>query len=430
MEQLNFKTNTMNICNVYIYVPAGSIYEKPGIFGISHLLEHMLMKQTKTFTTEKLHTKLTEIGGITNAGTTKDLTYYYIRTHVDNYKEAIEIMYSIINEPKFSEEELENEKKIVLEELRQGKDNSENELYQAAKLSVLPKKNELSFPVIGKEEDIKRITVHDLKEYFKRRYSEYVVFIYGDVKHMKQIKALTIKTFGKESMNRSFNFKEENKNPSYFLTLDRGKIIFFPKPDFIQYSTYLTFPTISIYDIKKIIVVNFLRFILASGGLNSILYKKLREKRGLVYSIFTLNDESRGIGLFQINFSTSNNNINYIISLILESLLDLKIRGITEKQLKFWKKGMVNKTKYLFVNGTFKEMWDYNNTFYQLKLDEKTFLKEINSVTNDDVKSVSRNTFNFIKMGIVSSGNYPKNDTDLTTYLDDLRETYQKLSPQ
>ena len=59
-------------------MPAGSIYEKDKIRGISHLLEHMLMKRTKHYTNKTLSSEITKIGGISNAGTSKDVTYYYI----------------------------------------------------------------------------------------------------------------------------------------------------------------------------------------------------------------------------------------------------------------------------------------------------------------------------------------------------------------
>ena len=67
LQKINIITNTTNMFNIFIYVPAGSIYEKKGIFGISHLLEHMLMKRTKQFSSVELPKELTYIGGISNA---------------------------------------------------------------------------------------------------------------------------------------------------------------------------------------------------------------------------------------------------------------------------------------------------------------------------------------------------------------------------
>jgi hypothetical protein len=95
--------------------------------------------------------------------------------------------------------------------------------------------------------------------------------------------------------------------------------------------------------------------------------------------------------------------------------------------LEYWKESMINKNKYLFSNLTMREAWNCNTIFYQVNVTEEKFFKMIESITSKDVMAVSRELFDFSKMGIATVGNYTKTD-EMIKELEDLRDTYQKIS--
>ena len=403
-----------------------SIYEKKGIRGISHLLEHMLMKRTKNLSNKELYGKMTEIGGITNAGTVKDLTYYYINTHIDNFKTATDIMYDIIKNPEFDKEELEKEKKVVLEEYAMYEDDWADIIYNTSIKTVL-NKNEYEMKIIGEPGDIKRITIKDLQNYFNKYYiSKFILCVNIDKKHLDSVEKYIDNVFKLDMRKVSkLDISSLDSKASHFSVFPRGKIEIMQK-DFSQYNTVITFPSFSIYMVREMVVLNFLRFALTSSGLNSLLFRKIRLERGLVYSISSSSEENRGMGLFQISFGTTNANTVYIMSLILSLLSDLKVAGLNEKDLKYFKKSMMNSQKYLFSKENFKELWEFNSIFYQLNFDQSRFMDIIQDIKNEDIKSVSSTVFDFIKMGILTVGNYT--GTSIKEDIDSIRETYQKIS--
>ena len=426
IDRFNYITNNNGMFNIYAYVPAGSIYEKKGIRGISHLLEHMLMKRTKNLSNKELYGKMTEIGGITNAGTVKDLTYYYINTHIDNFKTATDIMYDIIKNPEFDKEELEKEKKVVLEEYAMYEDDWADIIYNTSIKTVL-NKNEYEMKIIGEPGDIKRITIKDLQNYFNKYYiSKFILCVNIDKKHLDSVEKYIDNVFKLDMRKVSkLDISSLDSKASHFSVFPRGKIEIMQK-DFSQYNTVITFPSFSIYMVREMVVLNFLRFALTSSGLNSLLFRKIRLERGLVYSISSSSEENRGMGLFQISFGTTNANTVYIMSLILSLLSDLKVAGLNEKDLKYFKKSMMNSQKYLFSKENFKELWEFNSIFYQLNLDQSRFMDIIQDIKNEDIKSVSSTVFDFIKMGILTVGNYT--GTSIKEDIDSIRETYQKIS--
>ena len=426
IDRFNYITNNNGMFNIYAYVPAGSIYEKKGIRGISHLLEHMLMKRTKNLSNKELYGKMTEIGGITNAGTVKDLTYYYINTHIDNFKTATDIMYDIIKNPEFDKEELEKEKKVVLEEYAMYEDDWADIIYNTSIKTVL-NKNEYEMKIIGEPGDIKRITIKDLQNYFNKYYiSKFILCVNIDKKHLDSVEKYIDNVFKLDMRKVSkLDISSLDSKASHFSVFPRGKIEIMQK-DFSQYNTVITFPSFSIYMVREMVVLNFLRFALTSSGLNSLLFRKIRLERGLVYSISSSSEENRGMGLFQISFGTTNANTVYIMSLILSLLSDMKVAGLNEKDLKYFKKSMMNSQKYLFSKENFKELWEFNSIFYQLNLDQSRFMDIIQDIKNEDIKSVSSTVFDFIKMGILTVGNYT--GTSIKEDIDSIRETYQKIS--
>jgi predicted Zn-dependent peptidase len=422
MKQVNIITNSSDIFNIYIYVPAGSIYEYDGIRGISHLLEHMLMKHTKNFTNKELFKEITKIGGISNAGTSKDVTYYYIKTHIDNYKISLKIMNDIINFPIFTEKELEKEKKIVLEEFAQRSDDIEDKVDDTSTLSVLEEKNNYSHVIRGDRKDIMNISISDLKKYYNLTYKNYILIINCDKKFKKLVINETSKYFNNNNVNISKNLiVPKNVN----LIRNEGLVSVVDYENITQFITILAFPTYPIKMIKEIAILNFIKFIITSSGFNSILFTEIREKRGLVYRISSYNEDYRYLGILKIQFSSTNPDTQYIISIILSYLKNLIVNGLSESRLKYFKLSFINKTKYIFSQDEIREQWYSNSLFYDLNITVPEYIKLIKNITNEDIKKASKYIFNFKKMGVATYGNYK--DKNIEKEILDIKNTYHSI---
>lgn len=423
-DKINFLENTSGVFNIYVYLPLGSIYEPKNKRGISHLMEHMMMKRSKHFTTSKMYETITYLGGNANAGTTKDLVYFFIKTTVPNYKLAANIIHDLIYNTYFDETNLEMEKKVVLEEYNQREDDYESIIDELATSSVLSDNNPYSKTVRGKREDIKSVTTEDMRSFVKSVRNKYILVVSCDKKLLPECKTYIRKLFGK---NETLNFYDETMAKKVLVNPNPINVIVKPSEIRLsQYTTYLTFVSYPNYKVKENIILSLIKFILTSAGFNSILFSKLREERGLVYYINSYNEDYRYIGIYKITFATSNSNIVYLISLIFSTLLEFIKQGLNDKKLAYFKKSYLNKLEYMFSDQSFKDSWYGDNLFYQTGMTHKQIIDYISGCTNNDIKRVAKDVLGSNNIGVVTYGVY-KNTATLTNDIKETISTYLSL---
>lgn len=422
LQKLNFIYNNRDVFHIFIYVPAGSIYEPDELRGISHLLEHMVLKHTKEFNEKELLEEITILGGSYNAVTDRDATFYYIMTHKDNYKKSIDILHSVICEPIFKKYELDIERKVVLEEINKRIDSDLN-LYNLSYLTILEPTNKYTFPVEGSTKTLNNITVDDLTKYFRDHYKNFSVFINCDEKNKTEIENYTYHKFGK---NQIYNF---NDISMMYSNLNFRTMLYVIPKKYTQYSTHIVFPGFIRSMVKENIILNFIKYCLVSAGLYSMLTYQLRSKRGLIYSIYSINEIYRYIGLFKFSILTSDKKTDHILSIIFDILYKLKRNGMTKKLMNYFKKGFLNEQKYALTNEEFKSILHSESTFYASNLSDEDYIKLIKNITTDDIKNIATKIFDFSKMGVLTYGNYT-NDKIIKNKLINLINTYNTISQQ
>jgi predicted Zn-dependent peptidase len=400
-----------------VYVPAGSIYEDDKTRGISHLLEHMVLKHTKKYTEKQLLAEITSIGGKYNAVTDRDVTFYFIMSHIDNFKKCVDILQSAVQEPVFTEQELDVERKVVLEEIKKRQDN-DADLYNLSYFTVLAPDNKYVMPVEGYEKTLNNITVNDLNAYFKSKYQNIMIMINCDSRKRQHVEKYVLQKFGPQKLVDNDAIREMYGSIGY-----RSSIIIASRK-YSQFSVQLLFPSFPRAMTKEVIVLEFIRYCLVSAGLYSILMYELRSKRGLVYGISSINENYRYIGIFRISLSTSYSKIDHILSLIMNVLTDLKNKGLSAKILEYYRKGYINEQKYALTSNEFKTMLYGETLFYgNTPLNDKEYIHTIRNITNDDIKEVATNVFDYNKMGILAYGDF-HNKKRLQQQLLDVIDSY------
>lgn len=419
-SSLNFITNTKKIFHIIVYFPAGSIYEDEKTRGISHLLEHMMMKHTKKFTEMELLKEGTAIGGNWNAQTDRDLTCYYMMTHMDNYKKCIDIMHSCTREPVFTKYELDIERKVVIEEFNKNIDRH-SDMDNLCYHTVFTKHNPYVRPIEGYVKTLNSITVDDLHAYVKRRYTQEMVFINCEGGATKRkVEQYATKLFGKSKM---IDFNEENmKKEVEGSKKAQGEIYVVSKP-LKQCNVLFLFPTYPRHMGKENLIVEFIKYCLVESGLYSILMNELRTKRGLVYGVQSLNETYRYLGILSFSISTSSKEADYIIGLVLEELLKVRRNGFSPKTLAYFKKSFLNARKYYMTNEIHRSFVIGESLFYGKNLDH---LEIIQSFSNADIIKVANDVFNLQTMGILTYGNY-KDVEEVADKIDNLVSTYKNM---
>lgn len=396
MKKVNVITNKQNIFCIYVCVDAGGVHETRDNGGISHVLEHMLLKRTKHYTENALIHKLSELGGTANATTDKDATCYYVYTVAENWREAIDILASVVIFPRFDSKELEIEKKIIVEEIHMRKDKF-MDCYNASVNTVLHPSNPYCHRVEGTIANVRKFAPRDLMRAHAERYGRFLVL----ANCPRQLKARVAARIAAKFGSRTVEFEGVGRESLRFHSRVDAM-----RTEKSQYTHIVTFPSFPKRELRKNAILNFIRFAFINGSFKSRLFYKLRTKLGLVYSVSSSNDTYRELGLFNIEASSAKDDAERILSEILSTLESAASRGLSPEELKFYKKSFLNNKKLVFADEEFRTMWSAEHLFYGCDATIEDYERALRSITNDDIKRVAREVFDISKIGVLSFGRY------------------------
>lgn len=374
---------------VAIIIFTGSIFENPKEKGISHLIEHLIFKGSKYSTNMKnLNNKLNHNGMNVNAATSNLFTYYYISTPNIYIKEAIATLIQIVCNPLFREEDINNERKVVINELLERMNNPVSFAAFSSLKIIYKEDNPLFHPVIGYIKVLEKITQKDIIDYYKKFYiPQNTVFFTSTYKSKAPIEKIW------RSQYKLFAGEAQESKP--WLTSDIFKCI---SPSLALYNPSKTvnlsknFPSNKSYfvsikyilpkcTIKEQIAFDIFSNYLTNGG-SSRLFIELRDKKQLIYSIGSYTDSTVDVQEFGIQFNCKKN----------KKILDNCLENIDKELKNFFKNGMPtkeyqkfkNKTKFNFERSEssgIKRMYEIISKYYGLE-PKYNFRKEIKSITN------------------------------------------------
>ena len=312
----------LNSATLGIFVSTGSKNELDGEEGISHLLEHMMFKGTETRTSKELSEIIDNEGGISNAYTSKEVTAYYVQMLSNKLEVGIDILNDMFMNSTFSKESLEKEKNVVIEEIKMYEDIPEEKVHDENSSYAL--EGVQSNSVLGTIESVKGITREKLVSYFKERYSpsRLVVSVAGRVdvdKVMEQLNA-GIGNIKENEIVRDYNGE---------ITINSGKNEI--KKDTSQIHLCFNTMGVSITDDMKYpvaIISNIL-----GGNMSSRLFQKIREERGLAYSVYTYNSSYEEGGLFTVYAGTTKEDYLEVMDIVKSEFKEIREEGITAEEL-------------------------------------------------------------------------------------------------
>jgi predicted Zn-dependent peptidase len=430
IKRINYIFNNSNVFIITVYIPCGSIYENYGKYknknfsGLSHFIEHLLFKHTENFTGKEILQEFTRIGGYYNASTDKDQTLFYVKTLTESYKTAIDLLYDIIVKPIFLEEDVNTERRVVLEELAQSKDDFGDTLFEDSTYTLLSKKNIYALPVIGKSTHLRGVKVEDILQYYRKHYKNIMIVVNCDERYKKEIQKYVSLKFGKNDKISFYNPKM-HKESNRFQTQESERFRISVN-DTYQYSTSILFPSYEFCDSKNNTILNFIKYCLTDAGLYSMLSYEIREKRGLVYSIRMNNERMRYLGLLRISFSTSNKDITNILGVIFDVLDNIKKYGLSKEDLTYFKDSYKSNMMYKFTNEEYRASWYGDNLFYGTKQTQNDLLQDITKISNNDIKKIAKDVFQYDKMGLYSNGKYD-NEKELYKSLQEVVKNHNNI---
>lgn len=275
-----------------VYVGVGAMYEPKELNGISHLLEHMAFKGTTTRSARKIAEQIEDVGGYINACTARETTSYYIKVLKEDVPLAVDILADILQNSTFDPEEFAREKTVVLQEISQSADTPDDIVFDYFQAKAYPDQA-IGRPILGTAETVNAVGRETLDRFMKSNYtpSRMIVSAAGNVDHDAFVK-LVSQAFGGLKPARGLTAATaEYKGGEHR-----------ENRDIEQVNLLLGFSGVSFHD--KEYYASQLLSTLFGGGMSSRLFQEIREKKGLVYSIYSFSSSYSNGGTFGIYAGT------------------------------------------------------------------------------------------------------------------------------
>lgn len=361
--------------SIGIWVTTGTRDEKPDEAGISHFLEHLVFKGTKTRSAFQIAKSLEALGGELNAFTTREYTCYHALMLKDHWLKGMDVLADLVSNMALSREDFALEKSVILQEISMGEDNIEELVYDIFLEEALPR-HPLGRPILGHVDSVSKMTQKKILSYYKEKYSgqNIIVSASGNIDHQELVDAVE-KYLGSKLKRRFYQNRTRPKARVFRKVLEKPSE---------QLHLLLGLPCSSFKDRNRFeaFIVN----ALLGGGMTSKLYQSVREKRGLVYSIYSTLNTFDDFGMINVYASCEAKNMKSVIKNISSELKRVRRQGVTDSDLEMFKT-QVNGSVLLGAD-------DIENRMQSIAVNEMVFKKykpvdaivdEINSVTSKSV---------------------------------------------
>lgn len=305
-----------------VWVGVGSMFEPAEINGISHLLEHMAFKGTTTRTARQIAEEIENVGGYINACTSREITSFYIKVLKEDTPLAVDILSDILQNSTFDAEEFAREKTVVLQEISQSNDTPDDIIFDYFQECAFPGQP-VGRPILGTEDTVRGISRETLDSYMKSNYTpkRMVAAASGKIKHEDFVRLIE-QAFGK------MTDKEGLTAPD--VVYKGGEVR--KEKSLEQVNLVLGFPGVSIFD-DDYYTAHVLSTVFG-GGMSSRLFQEIREKRGLVYSVYSFNAAASKGGLFGVYAGTGEEEAAELMPAVCDEILKIKNEPVSAEELK------------------------------------------------------------------------------------------------
>jgi predicted Zn-dependent peptidase len=305
-----------------IWAGTGSRYEDFHYNGISHFVEHMLFKGTKSRTAKRIAEAIDAVGGQLNAFTTKEYTCYYTKLLNQHFQFGIDLLSDMVLNSVFDPVEIDKEKSVVLEEINSYEDAPDELIYDLF-VGQLLKNHPLGWNILGSPETIARIDQKVIENFMRHHYTpDNLVFAAAGNIHLDQIVPEIEKRFA--CLTGVFNDPLGELPP-----LEPGDFV--KAKDTEQVHLCIGTRGVSRKNPDKYTI--FVLDSILGGSVSSRLFQRLREERGLVYVTGSSHSSYRDTGIFSIYAGTSIRNLELVKSLVNEEIDLLRRELVGEAEL-------------------------------------------------------------------------------------------------
>ena len=306
-----------------VWLTRGSRHESDARSGIAHFVEHMLFKGSDSRTAEDIAQSIDSIGGQLDAFTAKEYASYYIKVLDEHLPLAVELLSDIVLRPAFATDEIEREKKVILEEIKMVEDTPDDLVHELF-TQYFWEGHPLGRPILGSKETVEAFTQEALRHYFSDAYvgTNMVVCAAGNIDHA-HVRALIASAFGGVAARG----EAVNGGPPkvWRKAVTRSKEL---------EQSHVCLGTDSYPQRHEDRYVSYILNTILGGSMSSRLFQNVRERRGLAYSVYSGLSAYRDAGNLTIYAGCANEAVEQVVDLCAAELKVLKQEPVSEAELR------------------------------------------------------------------------------------------------
>ena len=384
-----------------VWLTRGSRHETADRSGIAHFVEHMLFKGTGTRTAEDIAQAIDSIGGQLDAFTAKEYASYYIKVLDEHLPTAVDLLADIVMNPNFAVEDLDKEKKVILEEIKMVEDTPDDLVHELFTQHFW-EGHSLGRPILGSKESVESFTAEILRDYFRTSYvaPNLIVSAAGNVEHAR-VRDLIAGVFEKLPSTRA-PFVDETPRmlPQVIL---RSKEL---------EQSHVVLGTSSYPQNHSDRYVSYIMNTMLGGSMSSRLFQNVREKRGLAYAVFSGLSAYRDAGNITIYAGCANEAVPEVVELCVEELRGMKQAPVPDAELRRAKDHLKG-SLMLSLENTASRMSHLarQEIYFERHFTMDETLAGVERVTSADVKRVATDLFSNGSLAATVVGPSPREMT-------------------
>ncbi len=387
--------NQVRSISIGVWLTRGSRHESAERGGIAHFVEHMLFKGTGTRSAEDIAQAIDSIGGQLDAFTAKEYASYYIKVLDEHLPLALDVLSDIVLNPAFSPDDIEREKKVVVEEIKMVEDTPDDLVHELFTQGFW-EDHPLGRPILGTRETVESFTADALRSYFRDAYTpqNLIVSAVGNLQH-DHVRKLVEERFGHLQAPRATVHEEAPRVVPKVLV--RNKEL---------EQSHVCLGTSSYAQDHPDRYASYVLNTLLGGSMSSRLFQNVREKRGLAYAVFSGLSAYRDAGSFTIYAGCSSEAVGEVIDLVVEELRTVKHAPVPAAELQRAKDHLKGSLMLSLENTASRMSHVARQEIYferQVGLDET--LEGVEKVTPEDVQRVATDLFGAEALSATVLGN-------------------------
>ncbi len=322
MRVITEKISGVHSAALGVWVTVGSRHETAEDNGISHFIEHMAFKGTKTRSALEISRTIEQGGGFINAFTGRELTCFYVHVLDERMPQALDILADILANSVYDAAEIEKEKQVILDEIRDHEDMPDDVAHEYFVKEVFAR-HPLARPILGSPTNVRSFTRDSLVDFIERHYvpSGMVIAAAGNVSHRELVKMVKDK----------FQFTSRAKRPA----MERlpglaPQMHRYARP--IQQAHMVMGGRGLSFSSKERFTLSVMNTILG-GGMSSRLFQNIREKHGIAYSVYSFSEALGSAGLVGVYLATDSDRVQRAREMVLDEFRRLRETPLTKTEI-------------------------------------------------------------------------------------------------